>query len=295
MIVCSKRAFLNVLTQLLSKDELLSANYYIADQANRNGIVRTDDMLTLNDDGEYVLQTAVKSQAPTLNPYNIIYGDNIISPASCISLVLSDMANGTPFDCYKSHLLANDTMISMYRLLHKTKVRGNGLKIMIFAVDNHAEMMHIMCEYLSEMFGEDITFLDKYYRNDIPGKTTYIGNKQHADIVLRYIEEMILISDIHDMAISYQGGYGGDANLDAYLNAFEIPQLFHIYETIWGNNPLPPGDYTKERIIHIIKSRIKSEFPKKFMFPNLMIPSLDEMVEMYNNVSDEETMSTNWE
>lgn len=292
MIVCSKRVFLNVLTQLMDANTLLNANYYIADQSTRNGYVRVDDQLVMNDDGDYELRSGVQSVS-TLSTYNIIYGDNQLSPESLISLIVSDMAHGNPFDNFKRQLLNPETVAATYRFLYNHPPKGNGLKILIYAKDQHATFMHIVCEYLSNLFGDDITFLDMYYRKDIPGKTTYVGNKQHGAQMFEYIRNYIMMKDIHDISTAYQHGYGSDTNLQAYFSTFSVPEMFGIYEKLWPSDPLPPGNYTKEHITHIITSRLKSAYPRQGL-ANLMIPSFEDMASLYDGISDEEIASAPW-
>ena len=56
MILCSKRAFLNVLTQIWTRDLLLNANYYILDQAIGG---RHQSKLRASDDGGFDIKKCV--------------------------------------------------------------------------------------------------------------------------------------------------------------------------------------------------------------------------------------------
>ena len=289
MIVCSKRAFLNILTQLMDANMLLNANYYIADQVSRNGLATIGSTFDINDDGGYVINNSVKPVAPSLNPYHVNYGTGDLSPEQILSHTLAGVTKQPPSVMFKNKLLTKDCMISTYRFLAQSP-KGNGLQIMIFVNDASIPYVYIVCEYLSQLFGFDITFVDKQYRNDIPGYVEYKGNRDKAREVERNIREWMLLNDIMDVSSNYQYGYGGAENIKTFLRTFDVPELFHIHDLIFINDRLEPGNYDKERIVHIIASKLMSAFPK-MADSNLMINSLSDMIASYNEVSDDELMS----
>jgi hypothetical protein len=292
MIVCSKRVFLNVLTQFLDANTLLNANYYIADQTTRNGIAQMSDNISINGDGEYTIKTdsGVVGQLK-LTPYHIHYGNDAMSPISLMSKLMLEQTGMDIEQMFKNQLMTKDNVRDIYNFLYSDKSKGNGLRILIYVNDTCVPYMYIVCEYISQMFGEDITFIDKQYRNDIRGQVQYAGNKENAVRVLNEIKDYIVIKDIIDLASNYQYGYSGDNNLTVYFDTFDIPQLFKIYELLFPTEPLTPGNYTKDHIIHIIVEKLKFNFPKKFDFDNLLIPSFADMSELYTGISDDELMS----
>ena len=188
MIVCTKRAFLNVLTQLMDANTLINANYFIADQCSSQGLATIGDSIDINDDGGYVIKAAVNSVHRSLHPYHIHYAPSqVLSPAGLSARVMADLTNASVEEMFKNSLLGVDGMIDTYNFLRMHKIRGNGLKIMIYTSDMSAEYLHIVCEYLSSLFGEDIIFLDKKYRNDIKGQVEYKGDRIKCKEVERNI------------------------------------------------------------------------------------------------------------
>ena len=291
MIVCSKRAFLNILTQLMDVNTLLNANYYIADQTTRNGLAQLSDNITMNEDGCYTINSVVTS-SPTLNPYHILYNGDTLSPVAIMSQLLLDNTGKSVESMFKQQLMNNDSLTHVYDFLYKDKPKGNGLRILMFVNDSTVPYIHIVCEYIAEFFGEDITFIDKQYRNDIIGQVQYQGNKQKALQVFQEIRDYQLMKSIIDIASNYQYGFNDDTNIETFFSSMDVPQMFYTYEKLFPNEPLPVGNYTKDHIQHIIISKLKHAFPQQSGLSNLMIPSFMDMASLYNGISDEELMST---
>lgn len=291
MIVCSKRVFLNILTQMMDANTLINANYYIADQPSRNGIAQMNDNISLNEDGMYVLKHDTVPTGATLNPYHIIYGEDVLSPLTLMSQVMLEKTGKSIEDMFRSVLMNNDALLKTYHFLYHEKPKGNGLRFLLFVNDSCVPFIHIVCEYITSMFGEDLIFVDKQYRNDIKGQVYYTGDKQKAVQVINEIRDYQMMKGIIDLASNYQYGCGNMLNLEQYFNAFTVPQLFYAYEKLFPSEPLAPGNYTKEHMIYIITRKLAHAFPQKYQMDNLMIPSFADMSALYNNVSDEELMS----
>ena len=292
MIVCSKRVYLNILTQLLDVNTLLNANYYIADQTTRNGLAQLSDNITMNEDGCYTINPVVIN-VPAMHPYHILYNGDVLSPIALMSQLMLDNTGQSVESMFKQQLMNNDSLTHVYDFMYKDKPKGNGLRILLFVNDSSTPYIHIVCEYLSEFFGEDITFIDKQYRNDIIGQVQYQGNKQRAMQVFREIRDYQLLKSIVDLASNYQYGFNDNTNLDTFFETMEVPQLFYTYERLFPNEPLPVGNYTKDHMMHIITSKLQHIFPQQNGLSNLMIPSFADMASLYNGISDEEIMSTN--
>ena len=291
MIVCSKRVFLNVLTQFMDANTLVNANYYIADQTTRNGIAQMSDNISINGDGEYTIKTdsSVVGQLK-LTPYHIFYGTDAMSPIALMSKLMLDQSGASVEQLFREQLVSNENVRDIYNFLYANKAKGNGLRILIFVNDTCVPYIHIVCEYIAHMFGEDVTFIDKQYRPDIRGQIQYTGDKANAVRVINEIRDYIMLKDIIDLANNYQYGYQSDSNLTVYFDTFNIQQLFYVYEKLFPTEPLKPGNYTKDHIIHIIVEKLKFNFPKQVDYGNLMIPSFADMSELYNGISDEELM-----
>ena len=290
MIVCSKRVFLNVLTQLMDANSLINANYYIADQPTRNGIAMFNDGVSIDGEGTYHIDNSVTS-VPTLNPYHVHYGDDTMSPLKLMSQLMYDVSGKSIEQMYREQLMNNDSLMRMYKFLYGNRSKGNGLRILIFVNDNSVSMIHVACEIISDLFGEDIVFLDKQYRNDIKGQIQYKGNQAKAMQVIQELNNYKMIADIKDITSNYQYGFGGMNNMEVYFNTFDVPQLFYIYEKLFPNEPLQPGNYTKDHIVHIITRKIAHACPQQVEMGNLMIPSFADMADLYNNISDDELMT----
>lgn len=290
MIVCSKRAFLNILTQIMDAKTLLNANYYIADQTSRNGIATIGSTFDINDDGGYVLRNDVQPVVPSLNPYHVSYGTGDLSPSQIMSHVLAGVSNQPPEVMFKRKLLEREVMISTYKFLFGSTPKGNGLQIMIFVNDSSIPLVYIVCEYLANLFGQDITFIDKQYRNDIRGNVEYKGDKATFVDVEKNIRDWMLINDIYDVSSNFQYGYGGAENIKVFLRTFEVPDLFYIHDRIFPDDRLEPGNYDKERMVYIIANKLMQAFPKAAE-SNLMINSLEDMIGLYDGISDDELMS----
>ena len=288
MIVCSKRAYLNILTQLMDATTLINANYYIADQTLRGTEMHVADQMNIDEDGGYVLQHVSR---PTLNPFHIHYGDGSLSPTALMSeLLYEDNTSIGIEQRFINHLMKEDTLANVYTYLYGDKSRGNGLRIFMFASDSNVYLLHVVCEYISRVFGEDIKFIDKIYRNDIKGFVNYTGNKANAAMMIKRIRDYKLMKDISDIAANYQYGYGSIENLEVYFETFDIDALFYIYEKLFPHEPLTPGRYEKERMVHIITRKIAQQCPQKVS--NNLSVELENILKMYGGVSDEEIESS---
>ena len=295
MIVVSKRAFLNILTQLMDAQSLVDANYYIADQLSRDGNVIADETYMRNPDGQLTIQPTVRQYtSSSVSPYHLTYGTDSLSPASLNSQIVQDTYGQPPHVVFAKYLRTPQVMIDTYNTLYAKKPVGNGLRILIFERDDSVPFIHVVCEYLSELFGEDITFIDRIYRNDIPGFQQYTGNKMNAVKTFQQIRENQLLLDIQNLVTTFQYGSASRANLEVYFDAFELPALFHIYEILFPNDPLPPGQYTKDQMVYTITSRIVAQVPRTAlsnMMVNMGVDDVDDIGALFDSISDEELMT----
>jgi hypothetical protein len=276
---------------MMDANTLINANYYIADQPTRNGIAQMSDNISLNQDGQYVLKHDTVPTGVTLNPYHIKYGEDVLSPLALMAQIMLEKTGKSVEDMFKEQLMNNDALLKTYTFLYHDKPKGNGLRFLIFVNDSCVPFIHIVCEYISSLFGEDLMFIDRQYRNDIKGTVQYVGNKQKAVQVINELRDYQMLKGIIDLASNFKYGYGDMTNLEQYFNAFTVPQLFYVYEKIFPTEPLAPGNYTKEHMIYIITRKLAHAFPQTNTVENLMIPSFADMSALYNNISDEELMS----
>jgi hypothetical protein len=79
MIFCSRRVFLNVLTQLLDIDTLLNANYFLCDQVKPTGYASISDEPKIGMNGEvtYGKSLAIPSLGYRLDKEGLVFGDKV--------------------------------------------------------------------------------------------------------------------------------------------------------------------------------------------------------------------------
>jgi hypothetical protein len=247
MIVTSKRCYLNILTQLLDAKSLLNANYYIGD------VISPDNGVNLSDNMKFDADRSL-NPSPYLTEFVLGMGDS-----------------QDPVKRYINHLNSSAVMVSVYNWLFRHKPRGNGLQILIYYDDDIIKKYaHITCEYLSKVFGCDITFIDPMYRPDVIGTAQYVGDKEYANRCINNIRDMQLIMEFD--AQLHHGGFDENvSNLTAFLSRFDFPSIVHLYELLFPEDPLPPNNYTIEHIKQIIIGRVSDSIPKTPSFSNLYV------------------------
>lgn len=265
MIVTSMRCYLNVLTQYMTPETLLNANYYMADIRSPDGTAMLNDCMRYNADGQLVNDTSVMHIIPpSLNQYNIKYGNAELDPTPFMAQVLVSIGESytDPTDMFLRHLNNTDTMIAAYDFLFGNELRGNKLQIMIFKDDEIVkDYVHIVCGYLSQNFGFDILFIDPMLRPDVKGVVEYHGDKNAAMGIINDIRDAKLLIAFNQ-AISQSGSHECISNLTVYLNHFNAYQIIHLYELLFPDDPLPPDNYTTDHIKQIIIGRVSERIPK---------------------------------
>lgn len=273
MIITSKRCFINVLAQYMTLDVLLNANYYIADAKAPNSGLMFDSNMRFNEDGQLVVENAPTQPtiSKALSKYNVRYGRGELDPSTFMTTLLTnggDMQD--PRESFVRSLYNTETIAEVYEFLYGEAPRGNSLRIMIYNDDDSVrEFVYLVCEYLAKNFGEDITFIDPQYRPNIIGKAEYKGDKAYAEKTIHDLQDYILLKNFN-MAITQLGYDENMNNLSVWLSCFTPEQLMHLYELVFPNDPLPPGNYTTDHIKQIITGRVSDGLPRQQMaFPNL--------------------------
>lgn len=268
MILCSKRVFLNVLTQLMDLKTLLNANYYILDArptVGSSGIPWEDtNFPKLNEHGELCYDST-----PSLNfseagyiktgmsKYFIKYED-VLNPAPFVNMLQAGVHNDytSPLEKFTDYLRQTDTQISVYQFLFMSKLQGNGLQILIMTDDQSIEDFgSVIASYLSQVFGADVTFVDPQYRPRTKGDIEYKGNKAYADQHIRELRDVMLMSSFEQVITQSQFGNATN-NLMQFLNPMDFEQLIYLYNKLFPNAPLQPGNYTTDHIKRIIIGRV---------------------------------------
>lgn len=276
MIVCSQTCFLNDLTQLMDKDNILKANYYMADQTGPGNIAHLnpenanyqmmylnpnsdDDMdaiIKYNEDGQMVKTGQPPVICETTSQYNIKYMRGALNPSNALThLPLGgELQPRSTEERFMSKLKESDVAVEIYEDLFYHKPKGNGLQVLVYSNDEICTKYGwIACEYLSSCFGADIIFLDAIYRTKIAkqAKKQYVGNKQYGAQFVQWIRDQKFIRGIN-RAITRAGIRETVANITKDLVNLTWPNLIHAYNILWPNDPLPQGNYSEEQLRELI-------------------------------------------
>ena len=302
MIFCSKRVFLNILTQMMDLPTLLNANYFIIDQSKTTagfdfaaGIPWEEPKLDEN--GQWVYEP---THEPSLDfgigeprsgygtsKYFVHY-DGTLNPTPYVAVVSNGIKNDftSPEERFAHYLMKTDTQLSVYQYLFQNKLQGNGLQILIMRDDDNClRFGDMICSYLSQMFGADITYADPKYR-PAKGKIQYAGDKQFAFTHIQELRDAQLLTSFEMMVSQARFGAGYE-NIMQFLNAMDMPKLVYLYNKLFPADPLPPGNYTTEHVKRIICGRVCDSIgadSRPQTFDNLY--SFDALV---NDYSPEET------
>ena len=259
MIFCSRRVYLNVLTQLMDLDELLNANYYLIDQKKATGHASWDEGHRLNPMGEICYEPTLDFSQPKQfgHRYFIKY-DTTLNPTPFVSISSAGVKNdyNTPEYKYTNYLKQTETQIAVYQLLFQDKLNGNGLQILIMKDDDNVRCYgDIICCYLSQVFGADVTFIDPQYRPKTRGKLQYVGDKAYARQHIMEIRDASMLSAF-DAAVSMANYGDGMNNILQFLNSMGIQELIYLYNRLFPGDQLPPGNYTEDHVKKIIIGRV---------------------------------------
>lgn len=258
MIVTSFRCYMNILTQLWRPEQLLDANYYIADCASASRGINLTDRIRYNEYGQIVEDHDIVDTAiSAIGRYHIKYDNVNLNPepfrAECLMGVNDDYSSS--YERFVKHLNNSETMMGVYQLLFKDKLQGNGLQVLIYYDDqNLLDYGHIVCEYLSNNFGADIIFLDPAYRNNCQGCPQYTGNKPLGAKTIHDVRDYELIYNF-SQSVSCSDMYGSVSNVTTFLSSFDFDQIIYLYNLLFPGDPLPPGNYSTDHIKQIIIGR----------------------------------------
>lgn len=265
MIVTSKRCFINVLAQFMDMDTLAKANYYIADMRDNPGSLMYNDHLEFDEQGRLVTTQMPSFSMHALSRYNIKYGHGELDPSPNMTTLLAsgEYYNADPIASFVNHLNQSDTMVAIYQFLYGDPPKGNGLRILlIYDEESVKHYGHIICSYIAKNFGEDVSFIDAQFRPQlVKGYANYPGDKTYAMKTIHDIQDYSMILNFNNV-ITQMGYDESLSNLVVWLNTFKPDQLMHLYELLFPNDPLQPGNYTTDHIKQIIIGRVSDNLPK---------------------------------
>ena len=261
MIVTSVRCYLNILAQLMTREELLNAQYYIADKV---GITHFSGSTQWDPETEQYIE--IPNNVEQASPFLIKYANEMnslnMSPYFTTSDIDIDRLVGdkNPIVRFVDSRLKNEAVqLSLYSEFI-ANIRKDKLVIVIFMDECTVRYgAGLVCELLSQEFGQDITFIDPQYRPYVRGRVTYVGNKEHAENVITELRKKMMITSFM-ASVSKNNIESGNANIEEYLSSFEeIPDAIYLYNSLWPDDPLPAGNYTLGDIKEMITQRALSE------------------------------------
>ena len=302
MIFCSRRVYLNILTQMMDLDTLLNANYFLVDQIKPTGYATIDDygssLPMLNTEGEISQGLSFPQQSSDMHGYFVKYSTVLDpTPFYATAAASSKTDYSTPLEKFINYLSMTETHINIYQQFFNIELQGNGLQVLIMRSDYGCQMFgDVICSYLAEIFGADVTFVDPKYRPKTKGRLQYVGNKAYATQHINELRDIQLKNSIQLMVDTVQYGDGMN-NLMQFLNNTDmtIEKLIYVHNIIFPNAPLPPGNYTKDHIIQIITGQIMNSVggnSRTSMMRDLFGSdngSFFSLVNSYKNATEEES------
>lgn len=303
MILCSKIAFLNVLTQLLNTKQIVEATYYVPDSTaldmKRGMNMKLTDRVKFNEYGQLVHEVGTINTASSMSNAQIhSYCPSLDPLAYTTSLLDGIDGYDNPVDRYVNTCLKKDTTLNaIYDFIIKQPPRdGNGERIIVYEhYQSLWEFGYVIAEYLSTYFGFDIIYLDRIYNQYIRGEKKYFGNKENARKTIQVCQDRELVNGVTNAMSGTFGmnvSYSSDETLNSltvYLNCLKWEKLKRLYELLFPNEPLPNGSYTETRMREILTGKLmdrcRSMFGGNNDFPNTgVIPS--DYEEAINDMDD---------
>lgn len=262
MIVTSRRCFLNKFIQRYPAEIVLNANYYILDRnaSGNNGAMIGDDIhrdefgQLHNVNNSFLTGTAM----PMGSIYHIRY-NTLLDPTPYSPEKVYGQQSNDGFSCgeerYISYLNKDSTIIGTYRFLFADKLEGNGLQIAIMEDDKMIlRFGHILCQYLSTMFGVDIVYLDPIFRpNSCVGYPQYNGVKENLSMVKRCREYDMVFN--FNQAVSQSELRHTVNNITEHLADLNLIDLMTLYNLLYPDAPLPQGNYSEDQMRELLLYR----------------------------------------
>lgn len=260
MIVTSKRCFLNKFIQWYPAEVILNANYYLPDeQPPSNGVNISVDRRRNSygeiEEVEGVSATFTSGYETLGSMFHVRYAKELDPSSFCAQKVMGEITDKDfipPEVRYMDHLKKGDVMQSIYHAIFGSMLQGNNLQILVIDDDAMAKRFgHIMCQYLSMIFGVDIEFIDPAFRPDCRGQVQYKGDKEMGMRMAKYLEDQRTLSQFNE-AVTQSNARHSLSNVQNFLKSFEAPELMEIYNLIFPEAPLPRGNYTADQLREII-------------------------------------------
>ena len=247
----------------MDANTLLNATYYMVDSKSASGNINVDESLRYDENGNLVVVNNTNMCGISMpSPYHINYSNGELDPTPyTTSLMTLDDVNDSQVKIFKKYLDNPSTATGVYNWLFKNKLKGNQLQILIISDDiNTKKFGNIICDYLSNNFGVDVTFIDPKFRPNVPGKEFYPGNKDRARTFIKETLNFDLLTRF-DQALSQCGGPESVSNLVVFLNSLDSMSLVKLYRLIFPNEDLPHGVYPIEHLKQVIIGKVSKNIP----------------------------------
>jgi hypothetical protein len=273
IFIVSKRVFLNVICPLSKKEDLLNANYYIADCAapDRPGDYIGGDYMI--DENGQVCEMSSPSSSPIAiiqtSGYNINYGSSELNPSIYATTFLHGNTDIESMrrDYYK-HLMSYNVMTDIQNRIYLTERKGNGLLFLIYYDDENIIIYgDLIAQYLAKNFGEDVTFVDPKYRECVKGQYLYKGDILNARYIFTQLKDAQLLFGFTQATTNSFSPDESIANMNNFLLSYNMDELIRLYQLVWPDDPLPPNRYTisdmKEIIIGKMLDQTQPVMPRQ--------------------------------
>lgn len=256
IFMTSKRVFLNVLCAYMTKEQILNANYYIADCLSPDTPGMNTQYFNYDENGN--LYEEKPNNVLTTSIYNVRYGNNCLNPSPYITTFLTNnRGESNVIERWCDTLMQYSTMADVQEQIYLPIRRGNGMLFIIYNRDeNIINFGGMIASYLAENFGEDITFVDPKYRPYVKGQYMYKGNLINARKVGKNLNEARILFSFLQTAETACGIEEGVSNMNVYLQAFNMVDLINLYNLLWPNDPLPQANYSISQLKEIIIGRM---------------------------------------
>ena len=266
MILCSKIAFLNVLTQLMDYDTLIGSTYYTPDAGimtqSRGRAVNLGETFKFDESGSLVQETGNLSGS-TMTQFNIYSYCPTLDPLVFSNHISFDIAGvSTQEEMFINNLKEDKSLLAVYKWFVK-QIPDNDASMRILMYENHKTLWKygaIIADYMSSMFGFDVIYIDRIYNPNIPGNKMYSGNAENAKRLIEYLSKKEIEEQFNNVNTLFGSGeYGSDEplnNLNTLLYDKNFPELLRIYQTLFPTEPLPAGNYTESRMREIIAGKL---------------------------------------
>ena len=242
MIVTSKRCFLNKFIQRNTPETVLNANYYVADR-------------TPTGSGTMITPDIRRNEFGQLENLGTNYLTNTMPMGSIYHIRYNKVLNPEP---------------------HKAdQVMGGvdpfSVQILMFEDDeNLLRFGHIVCQYLSMMFGVNIIFIDPAFRPTCKGYPQYQGSPEGINNIQKIRRYDMVFK--FNQAVSQSEYHHSVSNIREHLLGYGWDDLMFLYNTLYPDAPLPPGNYSEDQLREILIYRASFGITKdENAFSNLLI------------------------